>query len=316
MNTEIAVRAILAEGCFKSWLPARIREAGELAEGESFRDLYSCSAPYKALAEIRAVGYLLACGCKVIPQSTQGPDVKLRLREEEVAVEISAVRMNAEEAEALYEFHNRRPDLCDELAVHPAGAPKPGELGVDNLAHKFVNKAQEENDQLPKDRPALMWLDLQFEDWWGLSPDEAWPLYVLGNGRFRTGGIWLAFYGRLGTPLLDWESIEEGLPPIARGIVHASLRYPGYFQSGEARASAVVILWPDCTLIFENPWAANPLPQPILERLLHLRRFDWPRSWLRPFWKELLEALADLQLQVCSALDEIAGVAQFARLSW
>ncbi|GAB4313060.1 MAG: hypothetical protein Kow0097_14380 [Candidatus Bipolaricaulota bacterium] len=64
------------------------------------------------------------------------------------------------------------------------------------------------------------------------------------------------------------------------------------------------------------PHTQPSLPQPILERLLHLRRFDWPRSWLRPFWKEPRIALPDLQLRVCQALDQIADVAQFARLSW
>ncbi len=78
----------------------------------------------------------------------------------------------------------------------------------------------------------------------------------------------------------------------------------------------MAISWPDCTVIFENPWAANPVPRPILERLLRLRRFDWPRSWVRPLWKEPRVALPDLRDRVRLALEQIAGIGQIARLDW
>ncbi len=316
INTELAVRAIADQRCFESWLQRRIREAATLPTGNSFEQQYSGSEPYKALSEIRAVGYLLSFFSQVVPHSAAGPDLTLRWHSEECAVEISAVRMDHAEARALTEFHNRRASRCDELVVHPAGCPKPGEFTVDNVAHKFVNKAQEKNDQLPQCRPAVLWLDLQFEDLWSLDCNEAWPLYVLRSGRFRTGGVWLSFYANKDTPLMDSESIEEGSPPDVRGICHTSMRYPGYFASGGARASAVVISWPDCTVLFENPWAASPLPRAIVEGLLHLRWFDWPRSWVRPFWKETAAAQADLQGRVRVALDDIAAVARIARRDW
>lgn len=327
-NTEMALRWLLEKGN-----PQRLRRLGERATAlphanAPFDDWYYVTANVAgALAELRAWGYLGLCGLNPTPRSSSGPDFYISVDACEGIVEVTAKLMDKAEAEKLAKFKSGLAKQA-ETVIYPAGRPKTESIGHDrsltvetefvvhNLAQRFAQKAGGKKNQVPGDRPSILWLDVQFEDWWCLTPAEAWPVYALGDGRFHTGGIWLAFYGKRDTPLMDFESICEGLPPETRGIKHKFLEFNGYFHSGEARASAVVISWPRCTVLFENPHASNPLPLPIIERLLQLRWFDWPRSWIRPFWKDQQTGLAELRQRVCLALDEIAGVAQVARLDW
>jgi hypothetical protein len=317
-NTERALRTVAFGGTSDSWLSAKVRKAVQIPEKDGFGHIYSRLADAcGALAEIRACGYLRLCGLEVVPRSGKGFDLTACTGSDPVAVEISAVLMTQCEAQTLFDFHNRRSSYCDEVVIHPAGAPKEGEFTVDNIVHKFSQKAEEENRQLPADRPALLWLDVQFEDWWSLSADEAWPLYVLPNGRFRTGGVWLGIYGRKGTPLLESESMSKGFPPQGQEAVHTTLRYPGYFAKQDVHASAVVIAWPESTVIFENPDACQRIPSQVLERLLCLPHFDWPRSWMRPFWQhDADQAVAELRSRVKRMRDQIDQLSQFVRLNW
>lgn len=325
-NTECALRWVIGSGASQEWKEQQQRALVVPDTAKGFSRWYDAVADVAAaLAEVRAWGYLGQCGLTVTRLRSPKPDFLVSREGDQVDVEVTVKLMSKDEAEGLAAFHSS-PVTTEELLVRPAGSPKVKKLKdgteveieftVDNLVHKFSQKAQEKNRQLREDKPSLLWIDLQFEDWWSLHPDEAWPLYVTNRGRFHTGGVWLAFYGRQGIPLLDSESIQNGVPPATRGIEHTSLRYPGYFQSKDARASAVVISWPSSTVLFENPWAPNPLPRPILERLLQLRWFDWPRSWVRPFWKEPTAGLTDLLARVCSALDEITDISQIAQLDW
>jgi len=79
-NTEKAVRVILERG-LKEWLRARIREASILPRVDIVN--YDTFAKvYKALAEIRAVGYLLQCSFDVTPHSSEGFDLTIRTADE------------------------------------------------------------------------------------------------------------------------------------------------------------------------------------------------------------------------------------------
>jgi hypothetical protein len=281
-NTECALRWVIDSG---AGLKLKRQQQRALVVPEAAQDFsawYDAVADVAAaLAEVRAWGYLGRCGLDVTQSGPPGPDFVVSREDDQVHVEVTAKLMDKCEAAKLAAFHSSRGTL-KEVLVRPAGGPKreklingydtevETEFTVDNLVHKFSQKAQEKNDQLPEYKPSVLWFDLQFEDWWSLSAEEAWPLYVLANGLFHTGGVWLGFYGKKGISLLDSESLDEGHPPEARGIKHTSLRYHGYFQTEGTRASAVVISWPRCTVLFENPWAPNPLPRPIIERLLHL----------------------------------------------
>ena len=312
-NTEMAIREIFKAENLEAWFKNRMREASRTPEEDT--DRYDVLATvYKALAEIRAVGYLLQCSFDVTPHSSEGFDLTIRTADEEIAVEVSAVRMSKPEAEKLAQFRSGKTPGFREEVIQPAGAPKTGELQVDNIAHKFSQKAEEENRQLPYDSPSLIWLDLQFEDWWSLPAEEAWPLYVLSDGRFRTGGVWLGFYGRNGISLIDGESMCEGLPRSARGIQHERMRYDGYFYKSDARASGVIIVWPRCTILYENPNARHEIPEPVIHKILCLHHFDWPRSWVRPFWKS--GAMLCLKHRVEQTWEMIDCIAEFANLDW
>lgn len=59
----------------------------------------------------------------------------------------------------------------------------------------------------------------------------------------------------------------------------------------------------------------HALPPVILARGVCIKPFHC-RLVAPPFWKEPPVDSADVQLRVCSALDEIAGVAQTAQLDW
>jgi hypothetical protein len=312
VNTANAFRILMEDHKMKGWFKDRVVEAVQFPLEEEFDKAYDVLADsYTALAEIRAVGYLRKCGFEVTPQSkgTKGFDFRAKLKDLEIAVEVSAMRMSKEEMRKWLTEKGER-------TIYPAGSPKEGEFSVDNVAHRFVQKAEEEDKQLPEDMPSLLWLDLQFRDWWTLGIDEALPLYVLNRGRFRTGGLWLGFYGRKGTPLLDSESLLEGLPASARGIKHPTLRYPGYFMKESRKASAVIVALPDFTIILENPYPQNLLPRMVLAKLICVQRFDWPHSWVRPFWEEDSQAVKKFQSKVRRALRIIIFVSRHARFEW
>lgn len=309
-NTENALRAITGDKSMNTWVRKNARKAtNSPTENEPSKVYDALADAYKALAELRAAGYLCRCGFKVQPssESKKGFDLLAKHESTEICVEVSALRITKKEAEKWW-------TKCEEKSISWAGTEKEGEFSVDNIVHKIVQNASEENKQLPSDRPSILWFDLQFEDSWALSVEEAWPLYTLRRGYFRTGGIWLAFYGRKQTPLLDHESLQEGLPPKARGIRFTSLRYPGYFATKNSMASAVVLTWPHYTLIFENPWSINALSTPTLTYLLRLDHFDWPRSVVRPFWEE--DAIHKLQKRVEETLRMISSLAKIACLDW
>lgn len=313
-----------------SWCKNKIVRAANVPPLEDPDATYDALADvYAALAEIRALGCLLALFENVDIPDKSGPDLVVQTTTGElVEVEVTTLRMAKNSARQLASFYcqtlepcerleNITPGIFGEQHVFIHGEPKPGEFTVDNAVHRFVEKALEENKQLKGDKPALLWLDLQFEDHWACTPDEAWPLYVLREGRFRTGSLWLAHYGKQSsTPLLDSESITEGLPVNMRGIRYTTLRYSGYFRTKQARASAVVVLWPRCVVLFENPWNRQPLPQSFLEKIIALKWFDWPRSWVRLFWEDTQTAFKELQCRIAWALEMIQGIARKAQRDW
>lgn len=329
----IALKAY-AEGSpnkkLQRWYKNKVLQAAYVPSSEDPDVAYDALAEvYAALAEIRVLGCLLALFEKVDIPNEKGPDLVVQtVTGEFVEVEVTTLRMAKDSACRLAPVQRQGLEPCERLEIATKGIfrghhvfihgePKQGEFSVDNAVHRFVGKALEENEQLSGNKPALLWLDLQFEDHWACSPDEAWPLYVLQEGRFRTGSLWLAHYGkRSTTPLLDSESITEGLPANMRGIQHTTLRYSGYFQTEQARASAVVVSWPRCVVLFENPWAKQPLPRSFLEKIIALKWFDWPRSWVRPFWEDTKTAFNELQHRVAQALQMIRGVAGKAQRDW
>jgi len=313
-NTAKTFQIIKEDTKLRAWFKKRLAEAVQFPPKQEFDKAYhSLASSYKALAEIRAVGYLKRCGFEVCPRSEheKGFDFFAKIKGFEIAVEVTAMRMNPEETKKWLTAGGER-------TIYPAGSPKEGEFSVDNVAHRFAQKAEEEDEQLPEDMPSLLWFDLQFRDWWALGIDEACPLYVLPRGRFRTGGLWLGFYGCKCTALLDSESLLNGLPPNARGIEYPALRYPGYFMKESPKASATILALPECTIIFENPYAKkeNLLPYEVFASLIRLPWFDWPHSWIRPFWEKDDHAIKELQERVCATLRMINSVAAHARLGW
>jgi len=311
-KTTKAIQIIKADSKLEDWLKMRLAETIQPPSEQKFDKAYDeLAVCYKALSEIRAAYYLKSCKFEVCPQSERkkGFDFLVSTQSSEIAVEVTAMRMTKKEMEKWLIGRGER-------TIYPAGRPKEAEFSVDNVAHRFAQKAEDENKQLPEEIPSIVWLDLQFRDWWSLGIDEACPLYVLRGGRFRTGGIWLGFYGRECTALLDSESLSDGLPPNVRGIKHLGLRYPGYFMKESPKASAAILTLPECTIIFENPYAKKLLPYEVFARLIRLPWFDWPHSWIRPFWEKDDYAIKELQERVCAALRMINSVATHARLGW
>lgn len=280
-----------------------------------------------ALAEIRAFEYLKQIGLDIQDNTMgEGPDFFVEAADQLIEIEVAAKLMSEGEEEKWSQFSGN--SMQHEHCVYPAGYPADGETSVENLASKIAAKLTEEAEQFSGRTPSIIWLDLQFKEWFNIPPQDASPIYVLRGGLFRTGPLWLAAYGCKGTRLIDNESIQEGLPPEARGVRYTRMRFSGHFQQTvtkqgeetstckEVHTSAILFSLPQHTVLLENPFTPKPLPQDFLKMALRLGHFNWNFSWFRPFWKCDEDALRELLDKTQAALRTIEEVGQIARLSW
>lgn len=281
-NTEYSLRQILNND--KPWIES-------LAEKLSDTDDYSTTSA--ALGEIRAYGYLIGANFNVVPiptsQTDNTPDFIIKNSDgEEIEIEVNSKQYAEDESLQLEQFHSRisnaqNSNTMDEHVITPFGKPRRGENVTENVISKLTAIKQNER-QFSPDRPSILWLDLQDELWnLGLNVDSTQPIRTWRE-EFYSGEFWYAFYGRKELAIFQQSSVE---PRIKQNTI---MRHEGRYRY-ESKIDATIISLPKHTIILENPFSKNILPNWFWESAVFINRFNFENSWTNWPENKLLERL-------------------------
>lgn len=294
-NTEMALKQIAMSPELSGWARSRISQCMQT-------DDYSSSA--SALGEIRAAGALLYSGISVeaVPECDKPTcDFKIQHDGLEAYIEVATKQMAGSTVNLLAGSGSER-----ERSICPGGAPDPtkkGETVGENVGHKFASIKQNAK-QVPTGSVALLWVDVQDEDWWPADITHTKPV-VSSNGEFYSGGIWHGFYGSKGTPLFERQSAEERIK-----TEQYTQSYPGLFSQHD-RWSAAVLSFRNGTVVFEHPSPAIPMPECLVKQLLTLPNADYSEWWVK--WpSEQPDALSERIERTISELESLAKVANYS----
>ena len=261
-----------------------------------------------ALAELRAYGYMIEAGIPAVPvkeNSEKSPDFGIEFDGNRLPVEVYSKQMNKEEREALARFHNEpiqaKPGqniICREHETTPFGKPKCGENVTENVISKIAG-IKEEDKQLSRELPSILWLDFQDETLdLVLEADAAFPLMSDREGLYA-GGVWYAFYGWKGAPIFEGKSTEER---ACRTFVR--MQHKGRFRGGTL-ADTAVLAFGQSTVILDNPWSNKQLPPAISSALIRLPWFSIERSQMNWPVKDLLQRI-DVTKRCVERMAEVA----------
>ena len=152
----------------------------------------------------------------------------------------------------------------------PGGSPnrgKPDDSVQANVISRICG-AKGDEKQFPADKPSLLWIDLRsFGAWPGVVKLEQCTPLMSGHHGLTSGALWYAFYGWKGAPLF-----EEDFPLHERVV---KMGHDGRFRlRGKKRSklSGAILALTEELILFENPWAAHPLPD-------RARRFTERLPW-------------------------------------
>ena len=235
-----------------------------------------------ALGEVRAYGYLLGAGVQVEPVvEGEGPTPDFRICKSPsnvIEVEVNSKQYSEAESEALKEFVSSASEQpasgvdFREICVTPFGKPGEGENIAENVISKLASiKASER--QFTSSCISILWLDFQDILWGlGIEAESALPVRT-GNEEFFSGELWYAFYGVEGLPIFERDSLEE------RAIeTSVSMRHNGRFRVS-TKIDACIVSFPEETVVLENPYSNNSLPEWLSRCLAQLRNYNFALSW-------------------------------------
>lgn len=241
-----------------------------------------------ALAELRAYGGLLEAGFKVTPVPVgpdPTPDFEVDAGDGSVVVEVFAKHSDEDETELWrsiqagqtppgVERHSAKIKGGELKTVvsehHPGGVPdplKPNDSVQANVISRICG-AKKNEQQFPADRPSLVWIDLRSFGGWpeALTLEQCVPL-ISGHSGLTSGALWYAFYGWKGAPIF-----EEDVPLHERIV---SMGHDGRFRlqsPKKSKLSGAILALSEGLVLFENPWADNPLPH---QALRFVERLPW-----------------------------------------
>ena len=275
-NTEFALSKILSED--KPWLESQKDKLSAI-------DDYSTASA--AIGEIRAYGYLIGAGFQVAPitpsKNDNTPDFVIKNSEgEEIEVEVNSKQYSEDESLELEKFNSQTNSAqhssttIREHVVTPFGKPKPGENVTENVISKLTAIKQNEK-QFSPDKPSILWLDFQDELWTlGLKVDSTQPIRTWRE-EFYSGELWYAFYGKKGLTIFEQSSVE---PRIKSNI---TMRHEGRYRY-DSKIDATIISLPEHTVILENPFSKNKLPNWFWDSAVFINRLNFENSWTN--WPE------------------------------
>lgn len=230
-----------------------------------------------ALAELRAYGSLLKAGYQVTPipvSSAPTPDFTISDGPIDVSVEVQAKQFNDETEESL-ETHEtwvasqpKSPGVTSYVhVVYPFGKPQPGSGDTTTTnAIKRLRQIKKDDRQFTEGKPAILWLDFQDLHTWNMSltADQFQPL-LSSKEHLTSGALWYAWYGWHGAPVFEQCHYSHlDLPSQIQFMEH-----DGRF-SQQSKLSAVIMSFPNATMLAESPHQESQLPSPIRLRYLGL----------------------------------------------
>jgi hypothetical protein len=236
----------------------------------------SLTEPASALAELRAYGALLDSGLDVssIPAATPGakPDFTVRFNNEEMHVEVQAKTHDEAMAREIEKFHRvtyeasvgksasaPRPRVSiSMIEVQPFGRPRPDKPADTTRTNAICKISQIKDDerQFTEGVPALLWLDFQDAQNLGMAllPEDLSPV-ISGQGWVNSGVLWYALYGWKGAPVFERHCLLTSFE--SRSVV--PMQHEGRFRRS-TKLSAVLISFPNATILAESFRAATPIP--------------------------------------------------------
>lgn len=169
-------------------------------------------------------------------------------------------------------------------------------------ANKLIDRAlssKRKAKQFPDREPNVLWLDLKHG--LGLSAVSCLPLRsIVAKGTCFVGmnGVWQAFYGRTGDPILsERTSLEYQLQPETYGQ-----QRNGWFRDTLKVSCAIISVF-DGLVRLDNPWASMPLDPAASALLMTL-------SEVRPEFSWFDEEVRTLEMRVEAERRRIAWVAR------
>lgn len=251
-----------------------------------------------ALSEIRALGALLEMGLPVTVVRTRREmkTADFYIEPFNCYVEVHCKQMYGPAANEVVAFHAEPmpPPGPDGFSaryheVRPVGGTDE-ETNVENLAQKIA-QIKPRSEQAVDGAQNVLWLDFQDEDFWCLGSRYLHPISSC-HQRFYSGGLWLAFYGRKGTALLEHHHLhhEENADPALQ-----QMRFDGRFYQEGDRFDAAILYFPDETAFLQNPNRAD-LAATWMPHLMRSLRFSFEGSWCdwppqRPLAEQIQEQL-------------------------
>jgi hypothetical protein len=229
-----------------------------------------------ALAELRVYGAFLEAAFKVKPIQVTAkptPDFEVDVGDGPVAVEVFAKHQHAQGPSISTPSNqaNSNKNIQITITTHfPAGSPDPKKKDDCTQANVIsrVCGAKGSEKQFPTDKPCLLWIDFRtFGAWPGIiSLDQCQPL-ISGHNGLCSGALWYAFFGWEKAPIFE-EYFDFNERTYRMG--HAGrFRLDGKSKS---KLSGVILALTDGCVMFENPWANNPLQD---RTRRHIERLPW-----------------------------------------
>lgn len=306
-NTEIAFDYILKTN--PDWFK-QIRLKDRLFKSD-FSDAAS------ALSEIRTYGYLLQTGLSVVPVPKKSSDFLIKSNEGEgVRVEVFAKQHDNEVAKDLEKFRNETEKDAEKLRrektpafisrisdpVAPFGKPKKDEKIAENVISRLASIKQDEGQFNGKDT-SILWLDFQDDIWWVFNVDSVLPIRSWNSG-FYSGEIWYAFYGFKDAPIFEVSYVE-----LIKIGYFKKMKHEGRFRQ-KTKVDAVIITFPNHTVILEKPWSEKPIKSWLTEKLIKLPWFSYEYSYMK--WPnfnlgQYIELQKQLILSLASLSDDNEG---------
>ncbi len=263
-----------------------------------------------ATGELRCYGYLLSAfgskNVRPIPTSKKPtPDFEIcGSLNDKIYIEVNTLQMNEDEKKSLKEFLSYKEIDSDkrciirEHCVAPFGR-KNAICITDNVIHKLCQvKANEK--QCYNDDVSLLWIDVQDKDMNNISrrafstcPVETW------NGMLQSNELWYAFYGEKGMPIYEnWESVFD------YRLISSKMRHNGRFhKDSNSKVSAVIFSFPNSTIIYENPYCENKIPEWFIKGAFSLRWFEYEHSKIN-FPTQTLLAQLEIDKKIIYAFEK------------
>lgn len=151
--------------------------------------------------------------------------------------------------------------------------------------------AKRSNDQTQDDSQNILWIDVKQK--LKLSAKKTLPLESV-NCADQTFigcfGIWHAFYGEVDVSIFPTGRFTLRHSGDLESDQYTQRNNNGLFRERPS-LSAAVISCVDGNVVFQNPWAVNPISSDVLVALTTLYQFKPEYSWISPDAQKLLQRI-------------------------